>query len=147
MTTTDLTGATKVRPTDSRWTSAEMEEMLAGLRPPEDLRRLDQRGMTPSYAASLEAAVIIRRLTVLLDGQAELPGQTVLDDIRALLETQVHQQAVISEKLDALIHLISPRMAKLAAERARATEEALPPPQRPSRRRPTAQPENGVSDG
>jgi hypothetical protein len=146
--TTHTTGITKVRPTDARWTTAEMEELLAGMRQPEDLRRLDQRGMTPSYAASLEAAVLVRRLMVLLDDQAEVPGQNVLEDIRALLETQVHQQAVISEKLDALITLISPRMAKLAAERAKATEEALPPPQRPrTRAKPTAPPESGGSDG
>ena len=112
MTTTELTGATKVRPTDARWTSAEMEELLAGMREPEDLRRLDQRGMTPSYAASLEAAVLIRRLMVLLDDQGEVPGQSVLEDIKSLLERQLAQQTLIGEKLDALIHLISPRMAK-----------------------------------
>lgn len=145
---TQLTGATKVRPTGARWTAAEMEEMLAGLRPPEDLRRLDQRGMTPSYAASLEAAVIIHRLTVLLNGQEELPGQNVLDQIKELLERQLAQQTLNGEKLDALIHLISPRMAKLAAERAKATEEALPPAQRPrTRTKQTAQPETAASDG
>jgi len=145
--TTTTTGITKVQPTDSRWTAAEMEELLAGMRQPEDLRRLDQRGMTPSYAASLEAAVLVRRLMVLLDDQAEAPGQNVLDQIKELLETQVRQQAVIVERLDALITLISPRMAKLAAERAKVVEEALPPPQRPSRRKATAQPENGAQHG
>lgn len=146
--TNPTTGITKVRQTDSRWTAAEMEELLAGMRQPEDLRRLDQRGMTPSYAASLEAAVLIRRLMVLLDDEAQVPGQSVLDDIRALLETQVHQQAVIAEKLDALVHLISPRMAKLAADRAKAVEEALPPPQRPrTRPKPTACSESVASEG
>jgi hypothetical protein len=125
-----------------------MEELLAGMREPEDLRRLDQRGMTPSYAASLEAAVLIRRLMVLLDDQGEMPGQSVLEDIKTLLERQLAQQALIGEKLDALIHLISPRMAKLAAERAKAVEEALPPPQRPrTRTKQTAQSENVGSNG
>lgn len=103
--------------------------------------------MTPSYAASLEAAVLIRRLMVLLDDEAEVPGQSVLEDIKTLLERQLAQQTLIGEKLDALIHLISPRIAKLAAERAKGVEEALPPPQRPrTRPKPTVQPENGVSD-
>jgi hypothetical protein len=84
---------------------------------------------------------------VLLDDEAEAPGQNVLEDIRALLETQVHQQAVISEKLDALIHLISPMRAKLAAAQARSVEEALPPPQRPSRRKPTTAPSENVGSG
>jgi hypothetical protein len=124
-----------------------MEELLAGLRPPEDLRRLDQRGMTPSYAASLEAAVLVRRLMVLLDDQVEAPGQNVLDQIKELLERQLAQQALIAEKLDALIHLISPRMAKIAAERAKAAEEALPPAQRPrTRTKQSAQSETAASD-
>lgn len=129
--TTHTTGITKVRPTDARWTRSEMEELLAGVRSSDDLRRLDQRGMTPAYAASLEAAVLVSRLMVLLDAAEGEPGTDPLEELKALLRQQVEQQHLVLEKLDALIAILSPRAARLAAQQARAQEEALPPVSRP----------------
>ncbi len=128
--------ATRVDPLGSAWDTSAFEEILSGLRAPEDLRRLDRRGMTPGYAASVQAAVLAARLMVLLDQEGQGEGQDVLGTITDLLQRQVEQQAVIIARLEALITLVSPRMARLASERAQEAEQALPPaPKREGRGR------------
>lgn len=125
----------RVDPLGAAWDTSAFEEILSGLRAPEDLRRLDRRGMTPGYAASVQAAVLAARLMVLLDQEGQGEGQDVLGTITDLLQRQVEQQAVIIARLEALITLVSPRMARLASERAQEAEQALPPAKREGRGR------------
>lgn len=124
--------AIKVKANGSNWQTSDLEDLWAGLMAPEDLRRLDPRGMTLGYAASVRAAILTSRLMALLDEDQAAPGEDVLSRIEDLLEQQVRKQDMILQRLDALISIVSPRMAKLAGERAMAEEASLPPA-KPSR--------------
>lgn len=123
--------AIKVKANGSNWQTSDMEDLWAGLMSPEDLRRLDPRGMTLGYAASVRAAILASRLMALLDEDQAAPGEDVLSRIEDLLEQLVRREDMVLERLDALISIVSPRMAKIVAERATAEETSLPPAKPP----------------
>ena len=91
------------------WKTTDYTDLLAGLGAPAMLRKMDRRGMTPGYAAALEAAEKTALLMALLDMASSTEGESALDRIETLLTEQVEMQKVMLERLNALVSLLSSR--------------------------------------
>lgn len=91
------------------WKTTDYTDLLAGLGDPKMLRQMDRRGMTPGYAAALEAAEKAALLMALLDMASNTEGESALDRIENLLTEQVELTKVLIEGQKAIVTLLSSR--------------------------------------
>lgn len=115
------------------WKTTDYTDLLAGLGDPKMLRQMDRRGMTPGYAAALEAAEKAALLMALLDMASSTEGESALDRIEALLTEQVEMQKVMLERLNALVSLLSSRNEREQAFEAARERANTVVPQRKAR--------------